>query len=332
MPVPVEFAFTIEYAKSNRSTCRTTEEKIEKGALRIGQMVQSEKYDGRVPQWHGATAEAFFKAGNKGLVSPTMLYMWDELKPSDQNVVEQLIAGSLGGADAAASAAAAMASPIFEPTSEAKQPSKAKAKGKRGGTAAAGGAAAKRPKAAAKQAPAQKKYAKEKVAYDKELEFQWTIKDALAEKCKNKDMQLLLEANALPIKGAGYGGTNDLQRNAKDAMCFGVAQSPGEAGGCCSRGTTLSFDVAKHEYVCGKQGDWGSCLFTCKVDDAEIHDLTIPESLEEHEYLGSFEFKRRARLQKPVDPSENIEALKMQSVAAKYKAGSSEHSRTPHRN
>ena len=145
-PVPDEFPFTIEYAKSNRSTCRTTLEKIEKGALRIGQMVQSESFDGRVPQWHGATTEAFFKAGNKGLVSPTMLHMWDELKPSDQKIVEALIAASLGGADAAASAAAAMASPIFEPTSEAKPTkakAKAKAKGKRGAAAAAGGAAKK---------------------------------------------------------------------------------------------------------------------------------------------------------------------------------------------
>eukprot|EP01043_Picozoa_sp_COSAG02_P126940 COSAG02_NODE_64245_length_261_cov_0.629630_1_plen_64_part_10 len=45
LPVPDEYNFTIEYAKSNRSTCRTTGEKIEKGALRIGMLIQSETFD-----------------------------------------------------------------------------------------------------------------------------------------------------------------------------------------------------------------------------------------------------------------------------------------------
>eukprot|EP01047_Picozoa_sp_COSAG01_P101090 COSAG01_NODE_30865_length_608_cov_0.813360_1_plen_135_part_01 len=98
MVVPDDFTFTIEYAKSNRSTCRTTLEKIEKGALRIGQMVQSDSFDGRVTQWHCATKAGFFRSGNKGLVTPTQLYNWDELKPTDQRTVEGLIAASLGGA------------------------------------------------------------------------------------------------------------------------------------------------------------------------------------------------------------------------------------------
>ena len=69
--VPDEFEFTVEYAKSNRSMCRTTKEKIPQGALRLGKMVQSEHFDGRNPEWHGAAA--FFKGGNKGLISSNLV-------------------------------------------------------------------------------------------------------------------------------------------------------------------------------------------------------------------------------------------------------------------
>jgi poly [ADP-ribose] polymerase len=323
MPVPDEYNFTIEYAKSNRSTCRTTGEKIEKGALRIGMLIQSETFDGRLCNWHVGTKEGFFKGGNKGLISPTLVHGWDEVKPADQKLVEALIADSLGGEEAASAAAAAAAassasSPIFSPPADGKK-ARGKGKGKRG---AAQEPQASAKKAARKPSAAEKKYAEEKAAYEKESELQWQIKEKLAETCRNKDLQKLLEHNGLPFKGAGVGGAQDLQRNAKDAMCYGIAQSPGEAGGCCDRGTTLLYDPAAHCFKCGRQGDWGSCLFTCAVDEATVVPLEIPEELLEHEYLGSFQCEMRERLQKPVDPSENLAQLKMQAVAAKYKAGS----------
>ena len=126
MPVPDEYNFTIEYAKSNRSTCRTTGEKIEKGALRIGMLIQSETFDGRLCNWHVGTKEGFFKGGNKGLISPTLVHGWDEVKPADQKLVEALIADSLGGEEAASAAAAAAAassasSPIFSPPADGKK-------------------------------------------------------------------------------------------------------------------------------------------------------------------------------------------------------------------
>ena len=67
----------------------------------------------------------------------------------------------------------------------------------------------------------------------------------------------------------------------------------GEAGGCCDRGTTLLYDPAAHCFKCGRQGDWGSCLFTCAVDEATVVPLEIPEELLEHEYLGSFQCEMR---------------------------------------
>ena len=314
MPVPEEFDYTIEYAKSNRSTCRTTGEKIEKGALRIGVLIQSETFDGRLCHWHAASREGFFLRGNKGLISPSLVHGWEEVKPADQKRVEELIAESLGGAGAASAAAAVAvvgASPIFSPP-------EGKTRKRRGGQAPP---AANQPKAAKKLSAAENRYVEQKAAYEQEAEFQWQVKEKLAA-CKNKELQALLEHNALPFKGPGAGGAQDLQRNAKDAICYGVAQSPGEAGGCCKRGTTLLYDPATHSYSCGKQGDWGSCLFTCSVAEASIVPVELPEALADHEILSSFERTIRKRLQKPIDPSENIEQLKMQAVATKYKHGS----------
>ena len=147
-----------------------------------------------------------------------------------------------------------------------------------------------------------------------------SLKEAPAQ--SKKELQLLLEHNGLPFKGAGAGGEQDLQRNAKEALCYGVALSPGAAGGCCDKATTLRYDPAQHKYVCGQLSDWGSCLYTSPADETHMDALEIPPSLAEHSYLGKFKFTFRERLRTPIDPSENLEQLKLQAVAAKYKAGS----------
>jgi hypothetical protein len=74
-------------------------------------------------------------------------------------------------------------------------------------------------------------------------------------------------------------------------MCYGVARSPGESGGCCELGTALTFD--RDRFVCGKQSEWGSCLFTCSASETTVVPLEIPEALAEHEYFGAFRFEMR---------------------------------------
>ena len=239
-----------------------------------------------------------------GLISLTVGCR-DEIKPKDQKVVEALIAKSLGGKGAASAAAAAGGK---------------KGKGKRGAEAEAG--KGKKKAKAEPTSPEDKQFAKDKAKYDKEMEYQWRIKNNLSQHCSKKELQLLLEHNGLPFKGAGAGGEQDLQRNAKEALCYGVALSPGAAGGCCDKATTLRYDPAQHKYVCGQLSDWGSCLYTSPADETHMDALEIPPSLAEHSYLGKFKFKFRERLRKPIDPSENLEQLKLQAVAAKYKAGS----------
>ncbi len=322
--MPDEFGFTIEYAKSNRSMCRTTKQKIEKGALRIGKMVQSPHFDGRMPQWHGAAA--FFKSGNQGLLSSSLVHNWDEIRPDDQQKVEAWIKKSLGGASAAKVVAAvdaegaakkgkkgkgkrASADAEDDNADDSKQQKKKQKKG--GGASAAAGAAAA-------VSPEEVQYAKDKAAYDEEVKYAWQIKDSLAKRCNTLILKNLLQHNGVH----SMGGDTDIQQRAKDILCYGVALSPGEEGGCCNRGSTLSYDASTHEYKCGQQGAWGSCVFKCPADEIATDAPEIPASLANNSYLSKFSFKRRKRVRRPVDPSENIEQLKLQAVAAKYKAGS----------
>jgi hypothetical protein len=47
MPNPGDYK--VEYSASDRSTCQITKNKIPKDALRIGEIVQSPKFDGTYP-------------------------------------------------------------------------------------------------------------------------------------------------------------------------------------------------------------------------------------------------------------------------------------------
>ena len=59
------FPFEADYAKSGRSSCRTSKEKIDQGTLRIAQVVQSPHHDGMQQMWH--IPAHFFAKGNRGV-------------------------------------------------------------------------------------------------------------------------------------------------------------------------------------------------------------------------------------------------------------------------
>jgi hypothetical protein len=48
----VEYDFIVEYAKTDRSTCSTSRQKIMQGEMRIGLMIQAKNFDGKIPQWY----------------------------------------------------------------------------------------------------------------------------------------------------------------------------------------------------------------------------------------------------------------------------------------
>lgn len=47
-----DLPFVAEYAKSGRASCKTCKTGIEKDCLRIGVLVQSPNFDGKIPMWH----------------------------------------------------------------------------------------------------------------------------------------------------------------------------------------------------------------------------------------------------------------------------------------
>eukprot|EP01127_Copromyxa_protea_P011414 TRINITY_DN2868_c0_g1_i1.p1 TRINITY_DN2868_c0_g1~~TRINITY_DN2868_c0_g1_i1.p1 ORF type:complete len:907 (-),score=279.95 TRINITY_DN2868_c0_g1_i1:69-2789(-) len=91
----VDYDFIVEYAKSDRSSCKTTKEKIGKGEMRIGQMVQAPNFDGKIPHWH--FWKNFFAKGNKGLTQWEMLHGRENLRPDDQKKIQDLIEKHNGG-------------------------------------------------------------------------------------------------------------------------------------------------------------------------------------------------------------------------------------------
>jgi len=116
--------FVTEYAKSSRSTCKHCGEKIQQDDLRIGKMVQSERFDGLVPQWYHR--ECAFKS--VVIYSPAMISKMELLRPEDQ---ASLKAEIIKHSPASATAAAAGDGDVeMEDAEKGKGKGKGKAKGK----------------------------------------------------------------------------------------------------------------------------------------------------------------------------------------------------------
>jgi len=90
----LDYDFIVEYAKSARSTCKTSKKSIEKGEIRIGQMVQAPNVDKKIPHWHHY--KWFFSKGNKGLTKWEMLYGREKLRLEDQELIKKLIEDNSG--------------------------------------------------------------------------------------------------------------------------------------------------------------------------------------------------------------------------------------------
>ena len=253
------FPFEADYAKSGRSSCRTSKEKIEQGTLRIAQVVQSPHHDGMQQMWH--IPAHFFAKGNRGVDSTERIFGFDSLRPEDQSALEGYIgkggdkygeakkaakkasedAGSAGGAGAA------------EPA-EKKKGKKAAASG-----AGAAAAAAAKPNGKAKKETKKEKDARLaaecleaeqdalKVRLTEQSAALWTVKD-LAEKSPTAlstgAVKDLLEINGL----ASNGGRPDLLTRLAEIVYFGVPPCGDRAGGCCG-GRPLRFNEKTCRYV-----------------------------------------------------------------------------------
>jgi poly [ADP-ribose] polymerase len=83
--------YKAEYAKSGRSSCKKCSKAIPDGALRIGPLVQSPHFDGKVPLWHHFECLA---AKAVALIDAAQVDGYFGLRPEHQTQIDDLIAAN----------------------------------------------------------------------------------------------------------------------------------------------------------------------------------------------------------------------------------------------
>ena len=83
--------FTCEYAKSGRAGCKGCKMNIDKDDLRLGIMVQSPHFDGKIPMWHHE--KCFFRKARIENIGD--LHGFDNLRWEDQEKLKKIIEGWL---------------------------------------------------------------------------------------------------------------------------------------------------------------------------------------------------------------------------------------------
>ncbi|KAF4709856.1 poly ADP-ribose polymerase, partial [Perkinsus olseni] len=86
--------FVAEYAKTGRSNCRACHTGIPEKALRLGRMVQSPYFDGKVPSWYHAKC---FWRGRSLPGSVSDIYGFSSLRFTDQEEIEAHLTGAPSG-------------------------------------------------------------------------------------------------------------------------------------------------------------------------------------------------------------------------------------------
>eukprot|EP00118_Oscarella_pearsei_P026283 m.309715 g.309715 ORF g.309715 m.309715 type:complete len:959 (+) comp47446_c0_seq1:38-2914(+) len=94
-----DLPFKVEYAKSSRASCRGCSSIMSKDCLRIGKMVQSPHFDGRIPQWYHF--HCFF--GRSRPKSTSDIAGFSALRSGDQQKIKAKIGGGGGHGEEATS-------------------------------------------------------------------------------------------------------------------------------------------------------------------------------------------------------------------------------------
>jgi len=257
MSKKVDYDFIVEYAKSNQSSCHTSKEKIAKGSVRIGQMVPSPRFDGKIPQWHDL--KWFFVKGNKGLTQWEMLHGRDSLRFEDQEKVKKLIAEH-GGADDGGGGMKRKAD--GDPAGESK---------------------------AKKLKTEEKEETPEEKARREESKLLWDIKDAL-DGLQTRDIKEILELNDQSQKG----GRPDLIARVAEGMMFGIVKECDTED--CSGGHVY-YDKATGKYRCtGQPSEWAQCLFEADQADVKVSAYKLPdENWRKKGFFKTWKFTKRTR-------------------------------------
>ncbi|KAI5067337.1 hypothetical protein GOP47_0017865 [Adiantum capillus-veneris] len=286
--------YAIEAAKSSRAACKSCNEKIEKGQVRVSTMVTSEssKFRGKVPAWRHA--KCFFEL-NWWKEPLEEFPGWEELSIEDQKTVQELVnPGSLKGKNAVN-------------TKEIPKQKGTKRKGKEQDESAATSGQQKR----GRKSEVQQEIEKAKSAtgkqkgieraksttdkqkgtnYDKQLETQskalWSIKDELKKNVDTNELRMMLEENGQETSGSEY----DLRERCADGMLFGAL------GPC----PTCNGPIEIHggQYRCrGNLSEWSKCTYTTRSPERLQGKWKIPED-SDNSYLKKWFKSQKAKKEK----------------------------------
>ena len=216
---PSMASYSVEYAKSNRATCKGCKVKIDKDTLRVGTTVPGPgDYD--MTSWRHLACQKKPAA----LTSPTALVGFASLKSADQDLVRQWYGGNTAAVAAdkrKSDAASAMASPVFS------TPKKQKMSPSSGAAAMAAGASSPLPKSSASTAASVPTDAEEEI---KAMDAARTTFACLT----LPDLKSCLRANEQLV-----GGTKpELIRAARTGKCMATSRDAQRAASDGSRWST----------------------------------------------------------------------------------------------
>ncbi|XP_040407174.1 poly [ADP-ribose] polymerase 1 [Cygnus olor] len=178
--------FAAEYAKSNRSTCKGCEQKIEKGQIRISKkMVHPEKPQlGMIDNWYHPDCFVSRRAelGFLPAYGATQLLGFGILKAEDKETLKKQLPAT-------------------------------KSEGKRKGEEVDGNVTVKK-----KQKKEKEKESKQEKQLKEQTELIWGIKDELRKVCSTNDLKELLIANKQEVPS----GENAILDRVADGMAFGA--------------------------------------------------------------------------------------------------------------
>lgn len=298
----VDGEYAIECAKSSRAACKSCNEKIEKGQVRISTMVSTDsgKFRGKVPAWRHA--KCFLDMG--WWVHPiTDMPGWNDLNSEDQEVVTKIIHPAAAGTTKHnASKGKDEGRRIEEPETAPRQKgTKRKKKGQdesplsrnetpnndSGGPKKRARKGENKPSASVTQAAVIKEDATE---HEKLLEKQskalWDIKDNLKKDVDTSELRIMLEENGQDSSGSEY----DLRERCADGMLFGaLAKCPTCAG---------PLEYHGGQYRCrGNLSEWSKCTYTTRSPERVKGKWKIPED-SDNAYLKKWFKNQKAKKEK----------------------------------
>lgn len=274
--------YAIEIAKSSRAACKSCNEKIEKGQVRVSTMVTSEssKFRGKVPAWRHA--KCFFEL-NWWEEPPEELPGWEDLSIEDQKTVQELVnPGSSKVKNAVKSG---------ENTKQ--KGTKRKGDKEQDEPLATGGQKKRGRKGEAQLDTEIVKLAAETQKnnnHEKQLEIQsktlWSIKDELKKNVDTSELRMMLEENGQDSSGSEY----DLRERCADGMLFGAL------GPCPTCNGPLEFHGG--QYRCrGNLSEWSKCTYTTRSPERIKGKWKIPED-SDNSYLKKWFKSQKVKKEK----------------------------------